>query len=154
MPLLAGVLLLLGFPALCQGHSQVGHDTNAADPSKKAMKETRIKVRIGAKTFTATLADTPAASAFKAMLPLSLNMSDLHGNEKVSHLPSPLPSNDTNPGTLETGDLMLWNSKSVVLFYQTFSTPYSYTRLGRIESAGGLPSALGRGDVSIVFEAE
>jgi hypothetical protein len=155
--MLSGLLLLIGVHAYCKGNPPAASATNApgdANKSKNAMKQTRIKIRIGVETFTAALADNPTASAFKAMLPLSLEMSDLHGNEKFFHLPSRLPSNDVSPETIQTGDLMLWSSKSVVLFYKTFSTSYSYTKLGRIDHPEGLSAAVGKGDVTIKFELE
>lgn len=96
----------------------------------------------------------PTASAFKDLLPLNLKMSDLHGNEKFHHLPSRLPSNDANPGTIQAGDLMLWSSKSVVLFYKTLPTSYSYTKLGRIDNPEGLAAVVGAGDVTIKFEVQ
>lgn len=155
--MLSGIFLLIGVPASCKGNPPIVSETNApgdANKSKNAMKGTRIKIRIGVETFTATLADNPTATAFKALLPLSLEMRDLHGNEKFFHLPSPLPSNDVNPGTIQTGDLMLWSSKSVVLFYKTFPTPYSYTKLGSIDNPQGLPTAVGARNVTIKFEVE
>lgn len=154
---LAGAILIMGAPASSSGEPPIVSKTNPlsdANKDKKGMKETRIKVSIGAKTFTATLADNPTASAFKALLPLNLEMSDLHGNEKFFHLSSPLPSNDANPGTIQTGDLMLWSSKSIVLFYKTFPTSYGYTRLGRIDNPEGLSAAVGARDVTIKFELE
>lgn len=111
-------------------------------------------ITVGGKSFTATLANNPAASAFKAMLPLTLEMSDLHGNEKFVQLSTRLPSNDANPGTLRTGDLMLWNSKTVVLFYKTFPTPYSYTRLGSVDHPEGLSAAVGAGNITMKIEAK
>ena len=56
-----------------------------------------MKVTIGSKTFAATLDDNPAAAALKAMLPLTLDMSELNGNEKYSHLAAPLPTGRRRP---------------------------------------------------------
>jgi hypothetical protein len=86
------------------------------------------------------------------MLPLALEMRDLNDNEKVIELRDKLPGEASNPGTIRTGDLMVWNSRSLVLFYKTFSTPYSYARLGRIEDPTGLAEAVGRRGVTVTFE--
>lgn len=44
------------------------------------------------------------------MLPLTLDMSELHGNEKYYHFPTEQPTDPSNPGTIEAGDLMLWGT--------------------------------------------
>lgn len=112
----------------------------------------QITITIGLKAFTATLEDSATANAFKRMLPLKLNMEDLNANEKVISFPAKLPTKDANPGQIKAGDLMIWSSRSLVLFYKSFPTSYSYTRLGRIEDSSGLAAALGAGDVSVSFE--
>jgi hypothetical protein len=117
------------------------------------MKDT-IAITIGNKVFTATLEANAAAVAFKARLPLTVNMSDLNGNEKFVDLPNNLPTNASNPRTINSGDLMLWGANTVVLFYESFSTSYSYTRLGRIQNASGLAAALGSGNVTVSFELQ
>jgi len=154
---LSGMILLISVPASSLGHLPFASETNApsaGNQGKNDMKETHIKIKIGAKTFSATLSDNPTASAFKTLLPLTLEMSDLHGNEKFFHLPSPLPSNEANPGTIQTGDLMLWNSKSLVLFYKTFPTSYSYTKLGRIHNPEELSKAVGAENITVEFKLE
>jgi hypothetical protein len=106
---------------------------------------------VGERRFTITLADNEAARAFAALFPLTLDMSDLNGNEKHVTLPKALSTNATRPGTIRNGDLMLYGNDTLVLFYLTFDSPYSYTRLGRVDDPSGLPAALGRGDVRITF---
>jgi hypothetical protein len=120
----------------------------------KPEMNSKMKIRIGSRTFSATLFDNPAATSLKAMLPLTLDMSGLNGNEKYFHLATDLPSNASNPGTIKTGDLMLWGANSLVLFYETFRTSYSYTKIGRIENPSELSSAVGSGNVTVTFELE
>ena len=112
----------------------------------------KLKIKIGAGSFTATLFNNETATAFKAMLPITVNMTELNGNEKYFHLSTNLPVNASNPATIHTGDLMIWGSNSLVLFYKTFSTSYSYTKLGRIDDVTGLAAAVGLGNVTVTYE--
>lgn len=121
---------------------------NEPDPPKSST----MKVTIGSFTFTATLATNATVTAFKAKLPLTLNMSDFNNNEKGCSLPSSLPTAASNSGTIHTGDIMLYGSSSLVLFYETFSTSYSYTRIGHIDNIAGLKAALGKGNITVKFE--
>lgn len=109
---------------------------------------------IGERRFAITLADTRAAQAFAAMLPLMLDMEELNGNEKKKELPNALPTDTYQPGVIRNGDLLLWGSRTVVIFYLTFDSHYSYTRLGRVDDTAGLAEALGRRDVRVVFSRD
>ncbi|MBW7900712.1 MAG: hypothetical protein H3C26_04505 [Rhodocyclaceae bacterium] len=106
---------------------------------------------VGERRFAITLADNEATRAFAAMLPLSMDMAELNGNEKYADLPKALPTSASRAGTIRSGDLMLYGSKTLVLFYLTFDSSYSYTRLGRVDDPAGLAQALGRRGVRIAF---
>ncbi len=113
-----------------------------------------MKITIGSRTFTTTLENNPAVSKLKALLPLKLEMTDLNSNEKYCHLATLLPTNEVSPGTIHKGDIMLYGDSSLVLFYKSFKTSYSYTRLGCIDNPSDLAAAVGDGDVSVSFELE
>lgn len=117
-------------------------------------KGARMWMTIGEQRFAVTLANTEAARAFAALLPLTLRMPDLNGNEKHARLPKALPSDASRPGTLRNGDIMLWGADTLVVFYLTFDSPYSYTRIGRVEDPSGLPRAVGLRDVQIRFSRD
>lgn len=133
---------------------QHGDSAERESDGNNPAKATKMKITIGSRSFTATLYDNPTVAALKAMLPLTLDMSELNGNEKYFHFSTNLPTDASNPGTIRAGDLVLWQANSLVLFYKTFPTSYRYTKLGRIENLSELSSAVGSGNVKVRFEVE
>ena len=109
-----------------------------------------IKISVNGRTFTATLEDNPTGRAFAEKLPLDVDMQELNGNEKYFYLNENLPSNSSHVGKISAGDLMLFGDNCVVIFYKSFSTSYSYTRLGKINPAD-LAETLGDGNVHVTF---
>jgi 4-carboxymuconolactone decarboxylase len=79
---------------------------------------------LGERRFAITLADNPAARAFAAQLPLTLDMSELNANEKHADLRAALPANASQPGTIRNGDLLLYGTNTLVVFYATFDSSY------------------------------
>jgi hypothetical protein len=150
--------LLLGL-ASCNKSAPV-QQADASDPASSSIQaasdpaEDKIKITIGSKTFKATLEDNPTVAKLKPLLPLTVSMTELNGNEKYYHLSARLPTDAISPGTIQSGDLMLYGDNSLVLFYKSFKTSYTYTRLGRIDEPSGLAAAVGAGDVSVTFELE
>jgi hypothetical protein len=96
-------------------------------------EELRMWLTVGDRRFAITLTDNAAARAFAELLPLTLDMPDLNGNEKHVSLPKELPTSASRPGTIRNGDVMLYGSKTLVVFYLTLDSSYSYTRLGGVD---------------------
>jgi hypothetical protein len=117
-------------------------------------EESRMWMTVGERRFAITLDDNEAARAFAAMAPLTLDMAELNGNEKHADLPKTLPTKASRPGTIRNGDLMLYGSRTIVLFYLTFDSSYSYTRLGRVDDPAGLAQALGRQGARVKFSKD
>jgi len=150
------VLMLLTFMSvlISSASSCKKNDDSINIESNSTMANGKISIKVNSKIFTATLLDNSSAKAFKEMLPLIIHMTELNGNEKYYDLAASLPTNSSNPQTIKNGDLMLYGSRTLVVFYKTFSTSYSYTKLGTIDDVTDLASALGAGNVTVTFELE
>ena len=111
--------------------------------------EMKIEVVIHDQVLEGVLENTDSARAFYQMLPLSLTMNELNGNEKYRYLESMLPSNPIKVETIEAGDIMLYGDNCLVLFYEDFKTSYSYTRIGKIENVEELQEVIGTGSIEI-----
>ena len=115
-------------------------------------KNIAMKIKIHDAEFMAALEPNETARAFAALLPMELPMTELNGNEKYHYLMSGLPSAPERVGHIEAGDIMLFGENCVVVFYQSFDTPYSYTRIGKISNIETLAENLGTGDVTVSFQ--
>lgn len=131
-----------------------GENNNGGDNNEDNTMNRNITITVGGKSFAATLADNETARAFAAMMPMTMQMDELNGNEKYHYLDSSLPADSYRPGTIHAGDIMLYGSSCVVLFYETFASSYSYTRIGQIDNPDGLATAVGNGNVSVKFEMQ
>ncbi|WP_339750562.1 cyclophilin-like fold protein [Algoriphagus aquimarinus] len=149
-------LMILIFTSVFKGSGVLYNidDQNIKTECINTMANGKIKITVNSQSFTATLLDNDSAKAFMIMLPMTIHMTELNSNEKYYDLPNSIPTNSSNPGTIKNGDLMLYGSKTFVLFYKTFSTAYSYTKLGTLDDATGLASALGSGNVTVTFAVE
>ena len=110
-----------------------------------------MRITIGEHQFAVTLEDNATSAALKERLPLTLDMNELNGNEKYRYMPFSLPTDPCLPGMIQAGDIMLYGDNCLVVFYKSFSTPNSYTRIGRINNAAKLPAVVGTDDVQMVF---
>lgn len=93
-----------------------------------------VTININGNEYILSLEDNETAKEFTNILPLDITMQDLNDNEKYYNLASPLLSNDYAVGTIKKGDVMLYNSDTLVIFYKDFDTSYKYTKIGFIEN--------------------
>lgn len=108
----------------------------------------KICIIAGNKCFDAVLYDVKAAKEFYSMLPLTMDMSAMQ-HEKYFYLNRTLTSEPKRVGNIEEGDVMLWGNNCIVLFYESFFSNYSYTKLGKTENTQGFAEALGQGEVTV-----
>lgn len=147
-----GALTLGGCKA--SGRETANAVTNEIAGASAQQERTRMWITVGDRRFSITLADTDAAKAFAARLPLTLDMADRNGNEKHADLPQTLPTDASRPGTIHNGDLMLYGTSTVVVFYKTFRSSYAYTRLGRVDDPDALGQALGPRRSRVAFSGQ
>ena len=116
---------------------------------KTLNKETsKMKVIIEDKEYTLNLEDNAAAKTLLEFAPFETKMEELNGNEKYVYLSNKFPIDSYKPGHIEQGDVMLFDNSCLVIFYKSFDTPYSYTKIGYIDN---LPN-LGDKSVNVKFE--
>lgn len=121
-------------------------------PTTPETTSMKVTITAGGKSFTADIENSETGKAFFEKLPLTLEMSELNGNEKYCYGVS-LPNSDKHYDSIVAGDLMLYSGNCVVLFYGS-AGGYSYTRIGKIADVSGLAGALGRGNVSVLFNKQ
>lgn len=146
---LAAAMLLMGCAAASSQPAASSSENESVEDT--AMK---MKIEVNGSLFTATLADNAAADALVDWVeegPVTLELSDYAGFEKVGPLGRSLPASDSQT-TTHAGDIVLYQGDQIVLFYG--SNSWSYTRLGRIDDLTGWEDALGGGDVTITLSLE
>ncbi|HIS24699.1 MAG TPA: hypothetical protein IAD01_04765 [Candidatus Faeciplasma gallinarum] len=111
-------------------------------------------VWVSGSSFYATLESNEAVDALVEMMkqaPVTIQMSDYAGFEKVGSLGTDLPTSNSQT-TTQAGDIVLYQGNQIVIFYG--SNSWSYTRLGSIDDLTGWEEALGSGDVTVTFSLE
>lgn len=115
------------------------------------MLTTQINVQVDGYTFTATLENNSSAQSFVSLIrnsPLTIQMKDYSGFEKIGSLGTTLPTNDQQT-TTQSGDIVLYGSSQIVMFYG--SNSWSYTRLAKIDNLSDWQKALQADTVSVTF---
>mgnify|MGYP004455130027 FL=1 len=109
-----------------------------------------MKMYINDMEIPVTWENNPSVSALRSDLQagdIVVSMSMYSNNEQVGPLDKSYPSNDVQT-TTNNGDIVLYRSDQIVLFYG--SNSWAYTRLGKMDlSENEIVNLLSNGDVSI-----
>ncbi len=136
----------------CNSKKDVNNNQNNTKIEKKDNNPNEVtssvQAIINGKEYIIVLEDNETVKSFTNILPKEFNMSELNGNEKYVYLDKSLLTNPSNPKQINTGDVMLYGNNCLVIFYKSFETSYSYTKIGHIDN---LPD-LGNGNVIVKFE--
>lgn len=120
--------------------------------ASKTLMTIDLLITVGNKAFSAKLYDNQTTQALVEKFPLTVDMSELNGNEKYNYLSNTLPTAAKQPGEVHAGDIMLYGDGCLVVFYETFSSSYNYTRLGYIEDAVSFVQVVGDGNIKVTFD--
>ncbi len=133
--LLIGLILLTG--------------CNKVNQKEEVAMDLNVNITIDNNEYKIKLFDNQTSREFIKLLPLELNMQDLNNNEKYYYLENNLPINSSVPEIINKGDIMLYGDNCLVLFYKTFKTTYSYTKIGHIDNL----KDLNNNDIKVKFES-
>lgn len=148
----AVVLSLLLSMAGCGNKTDIKTDdinSNTSGETLNTKEETSgtMNVNINGTDYVINLEDNATVRELCGKLPIDCDMQELNGNEKYVYMDFSLPTESSNPKHINAGDVMLFGDSCVVIFYKSFNTSYSYTKIGHIDN---LPD-LGNGDIQVKF---
>ena len=149
------LLLSSGCGASEAVHGETGKE-ETEEQTTEAEENKEMRMKIGSTLVQVVWEENEAVDALREIVkeaPLTVSMTMYGGFEQVGPLGVTLPSNDVDTVT-EAGDIVLYNSSMMVVFYGTNSWPY--TRLGHVadKSAEEMSELLSNGDVKITLSFE
>ena len=123
----------------------IGYTNKTKNTNKK--EANNIKIIINEKEYKLNLEKTDEAKDFINNVPKEFVMMDLNNNEKYVYLDKVFMNNPINVNYIEKGDLMLYGDNCLVIFYKSFETTYSYTKIGHINNLEDLNNK----DINVKF---
>ena len=129
---------------------ELNQETSTTDNNEKENKMAKIYVSLNNEKLEINLEENSTTSALVKLLPLDITMNDLNKNEKYAYLDESLPTNTYSPKHIEVGDVMLFGDNCLVIFYESFDTSYSYSKIGHINN---LPK-LDNGDITVTLDTK
>ena len=130
--------------------TELNQETSITNNNEKENKMAKIYASLNNEKLEINLEENSTTSALVKLLPLDITMNDLNKNEKYAYLDESLPTNTYSPKHIEAGDVMLFGDNCLVIFYESFDTSYSYSKIGHIDN---LPE-LNSGSISVKLSLE
>lgn len=149
--LLAAFSLSACMPEEVPAEADVPQAAEEPQEAPHDQEESALKITVGDEELLATFEDNSSAEEFRELLeegPITIEMEDYGGFEKVGPLGTSLSRNDTQI-TTQPGDVILYQGNQITIYYGT--NAWSFTRLARIGDPSGLQEKLGEGTVSVTF---
>ena len=131
-------------------NTELNQETSITNNNEKENKMAKIYASLNNEKLEINLEENSTTSALVKLLPLDITMNDLNKNEKYAYLDESLPTNTYSPKHIEAGDVMLFGDNCLVIFYESFDTSYSYSKIGHINK----PSELDDGSITVNLNAE
>ena len=141
------LLIIVSFFVVIGCNSKTSDINNKEENNSNEVNK-EVKVIINESEYIIDLEDNDTVKEFINLLPQEYTMNELNGNEKYVYMDNSLKTNSYNPNHIEKGDVMLYGDNCLVIFYESFDTSYSYTKIGHIDN---LPD-LGEENITIKFE--
>ena len=138
--LICSILILTG----CNNNST----KHEKDTEESDVRVSEVKVTINDKEYKIELENNDTVNEFIKILPQEFIMDELNGNEKFVYMNNSLTTNSYNPNHIVKGDVMLYGNNCLVIFYKSFDTSYSYTKIGHIANLDNL----GNGSITAKFD--
>ena len=113
--------------------------------------EEQYYIKIKDKEYQIELESSETANQIKSKLPFTIPMNNLNGNEVYYYFDESFKTNQQSVGTINQGDIYLYQDKCLVLFYKTFTTTNTYTKIGKVINPEGLDTLIGSDNVEVMW---
>lgn len=144
------IILLLLIISMMYGF-KVRNNNLKGEKEGYKMADNKIKMKINDVCFEVELFNNDVSSQLIEKLPLTIMMTELNGNEKYYYFDNDFSTKSEKITEIKAGDIMLYGSNCLVLFYKSFTTTYNYTRVGRVINVEGLKEVLSDDDIEVTF---
>ena len=146
--LLISICCILLITGCSNNNNKLNPNIEQNDTKGSDIKMSNVKVTINDKVYVLNLENNKTVNEFIDLLPQDFTMNELNGNEKYVYIDNSLVTSSYNPGHIEKGDVMLYGNNCIVIFYKSFDTSYSYSKIGHIDNLDNL----GNGNIVVKFE--